>query len=100
MRTAALRLFALSLALALAACGQVRWHKPDTDDAALANDLAACRVAARDAMMRLYGPPQPQMGSGHLGGAPIDPSPADRQIREQQAVGKCMREQGYTLVSD
>ena len=100
MRTGALPLFALSLALILASCGDVRWHKPDTDDAALAGDLAACRGAASAAMQRMYGPPQPDVSSAQLAGAPIQPTLADRQMREQQAVGKCMREKGYTLVSD
>jgi hypothetical protein len=100
MRTAALPLFALPLVLVLAACGDVRWHKPDSDDAALANDLAACRGAAHEAIQRMYGPPHPQMGNANIGGAPVEPSLADRQMREQQAVGKCMRDKGYTLVSD
>ena len=98
MRTAALRSFALPLALLLAACGDVRWHKPDADDAALGNDLAACQAAAHNAIQRMYGPPQPQLSSGPLGVAPVEPTLADRQMREQQVVGKCMREKGYTLV--
>jgi hypothetical protein len=97
MRTAALPLFALALALVLAACGEVRWHKPGSDDASLANDFAACRAAAHDSIQRMYGPPQPQMGGGVLGAAPVEPSLADRQMREQQAVGRCMREKGYSL---
>ena len=100
MRTPALRLFALPLALVLAGCGDVRWHKPDSDDASLANDLATCRATARDSIQRMYGPPQPDVSSAQLAGAPVQPSLADRQMREQQAVGKCMREKGYTLVSD
>ena len=100
MRSAASRLFAISLALALVACGAVRWTKPGSDDATLANDLAACRVAAHDAIMRMYGPPQPAFSSAQTAGAPVEPSLADRQMREQQAVGKCMREKGYILVSD
>lgn len=98
MRTAALPLFAIPLALVLAACGDVRWHKADSDDASLAGDYAACSAAARDSIQRMYGPPQPALSSGNIGGAPIEPSMADRQMREQQVLGRCMREKGYSLV--
>jgi len=99
MRAASLRLFAIGLAFILAACGgQVRWHKADSDDASLGNDLAGCSAAARSASQRMYGPPQISSGHGPLGATSTEPSLADRQLREQEAVGRCMREKGYTLV--
>ncbi len=81
----------------LAACSEVRWRKPGTDDMSLTNDLAACRASAHSSTQRMYGPPQPTSGHPWLG-ATTEPSPADRQMREQEAVGRCMREKGYALV--
>jgi len=102
MRTASLRIFAFGLALFLAACGgQVRWVKADSNESAAGSDLANCRAAASSAMQRMYGVPQmsSNAGPGVFGGnTASDPSPADRQMREQEAVGRCMRDKGYTLV--
>ena len=99
MRSVLTRTFAFSLALGLGACGGVRWHKKDGDDAALAKDLAACRTKA-----------QSRFGSaGGLGpgtafdpriGAPTGPSQADQLMQESQALGFCMRDKGYVLVPD
>ena len=104
MRSASLHFFAISLALILAACGgQVRWDKPGSDDALLAGDLSSCRSAAYSAIQRMYGAPQisPSSGLGPFGGPPPgQPSPADRHMREQEAVNRCMNEKGYKLVSD
>jgi hypothetical protein len=76
----------------------VRWQKPGADEATIGSDLAACRVAGHETIQRMYGPPQPDMSSAQLAGAPIQPSLADRQLREQEVVGRCMRERGYVLV--
>ena len=100
MRAAPLRLFAFALLAAVAACGgQVRWSKAGADEASAGSELNACRAAAHSAVQRMYG--VPTMSSGHqgpFGGSTNDPSLADRQIREQEAVNRCMREKGYTLV--
>ena len=96
---AAAPLLAIGLALLLTACGEVRWTRPDGDNASAGGDLAGCRVAAHDATERMYGPMLPQMTTGgQFGNAPIGPTPADRQMREQEAVNRCMREKGYILV--
>ena len=99
MRAARTRFFAFALTLALCACGGVRWHKADADEATVARDLAACRTKA-----------QSRFGSaGGLGpstafdpriGAPTGPSQADQLMQESQALGFCMRDKGYVLVPD
>jgi len=81
----------------LAACSEVRWVKPGADDLALSNELATCRATAHRSAQRMYGPPLPSTGHPFLGTS-ADPSPADRQMREQEAVNRCMREKGYALV--
>ncbi len=99
MQAASLRLFAIGLAFMLAACGQMRWHKEGSDDMALGNDLTNCRAAAQSATQRMYGAQQlPTTNIGPSGAATYEPSPADRQMREQEAVNRCMRDKGYTLV--
>jgi hypothetical protein len=98
MRAVATRYFAILLpALVLAACGEVRWVKPGGDGLSVTNDLAACRATAHSSAQRMYGPQQPSTGHPFLGTSP-DPSPADRQMREQEAVNRCMRDKGYALV--
>jgi hypothetical protein len=97
MLSPATRLFALSLALILAACGEVRWVRQGSDNLSVNNDLAACRATAHSAASRMYGPPQISTGHPFLG-TTSDVSPADRQMREQEGVNRCMREKGYTLV--
>ncbi|MEK6244915.1 MAG: hypothetical protein AABM33_10490 [Pseudomonadota bacterium] len=98
MRAAASPFFALVLALGLCACAEMRWQKAGGDDAALAQDLAACRKQAQ----QKFG------GAGGLGpptatdprfGAPFGPSQADLRMQESQALGMCMRSKGYALVS-
>ena len=99
MRSVLIRSFAFALTLGLCACGGVRWHKADADEATVARDLAACRTKA-----------QSRFGSaGSLGpstafdpriGAPTGPSQADQLMQESQALGLCMRDKGYVLVPD
>lgn len=74
----------------------MRWHKPGGDDAALAQDLAACRKQSPD----MFG------GAGSLGPptapdprfGPMGPSQADLRMQDSLALGKCMRGKGYGLV--
>jgi len=99
MRAAALRLFAFALLAAVAACGgQVRWSKAGADEARTGNELNGCRAAAHSAIQRMYGVPHVSSNQGPFGGSTNDPSLADRQIREQEAVNRCMQEKGYKLV--
>ncbi len=95
----ALRLFTYALALLLTACGEMRWTRPGGDHASAGNDLANCRVAAHSSTERMYGPMLPPVTSGgQFGNAPVGPTPADRQMREQETVNRCMRDKGYALV--
>lgn len=99
MRRAATRIFAIALVLGLSACGGVRWHKADGDDATLSKDLADCRRASQDAAgfagtLALSTPIDPRFGP------PPGLSPSEQQMQVSQAVGKCMRGKGYTLVPD
>lgn len=94
----ALRFFAIALALALSACGAVRWQKPGGDDAALARDLAACRTLTQDKVGAIGGLGMPNADPRF--GAPFGPSQADARMQEAQALGACMRGKGYVLVED
>jgi hypothetical protein len=85
-------------ALLLAACGEMRWTKPGGSDADVNADLANCRAAAHSSIERTLGPRLPQTSQGRMGNAPVDPTPADRQMQEAQAVNRCMQEKGYQLV--
>jgi hypothetical protein len=91
VRTAGLLIFAI----ALASCAELRWQKAGGDDAAMAQDLAACNREAQDR----YG------GASALPPTVIDPrlgptgsSQADVRMRESQVAGMCMRGKGYALV--
>jgi len=97
MRSVTTRLFALSVALLLAACGEVRWVRQGADNISVTNDLAACRLTAQQSGERMYGPQMPTTGHPWLG-ASTEPSPADRRMREQESVNRCMRDKGYALV--
>ena len=93
------RFFAFALAFILGACGGVRWHKADGDDAALGQDLAACRGQVQNRMgfpggVGLSTPMDPRIG------APTGPSQADQMMQESQSLGFCMRDKGYVLVPD
>ena len=98
MRRATRQFLAIAPALLLVACGEMRWTKPGGSDADVNADLANCRAAAQATIQRSLGPRLPQISGGHMGNAPVDPSPADRQMREQQAVDRCMQEKGYQQV--
>jgi len=88
----------LALGVLLAGCaGDVRWTKPDTDEAKMAEDMAFCRKQAQ----AMYGgaaaslPPAPM--DPRFG--PTGPSQSERVMQESQAVGTCMRGRGYTLIT-
>jgi hypothetical protein len=88
----------VALAVLLAACsGDVRWTKPDTDEAVMANDMAFCRKQAQ-AMYGSAGTAVPTTQIDPRFG-PTGPSQADRVMQESQAVGSCMRGKGYTLIA-
>jgi hypothetical protein len=87
-----------ALLLGMCGCGSMRWHKPDGDDAALAQDLEACRNEAHQrfggaAALGVLSPNDPRFG-------PTGPSQADVRMQEGQALGTCMRSKGYGLVPD
>jgi hypothetical protein len=104
MRAEKTRFFAIALTLGaaipgLSACGSVHWYKAGADEAALTKDLGQCRgkAQARFGVAGSLGPP-PAMDPRF--GGPSGPSQADQMMQESQAVGVCMREKGYALVSD
>jgi hypothetical protein len=94
------KLIAVLAAVLLAGCGEMRWAKPDGDASALARDETNCRAAARESVQRQYGSPVPAYGRSdpRFGPDTGQPSPADRQLLESQAVDRCMRAKGYALV--
>jgi hypothetical protein len=95
MRTAA-TLLALLMAMALAACAELRWQKDGADAATLASALSACRKLAQERTQRMWGvAPQPTVDPRF---GPGGPSPTDLRLQESQAVSTCMREKGYSLV--
>jgi hypothetical protein len=89
----------LILAIALAACAEVRWTRPGADGAAPAQDLSACRKLAQEKVTRMYGPPTPVVHDPRFGKDGMQPSPAERQMLQSQAEAACMREKGYTLTT-
>ena len=84
------------MACSLAGCAEMRWHKPGGDDAALAQDLAACRKQAQDRFGGA-GSFMPSTAIDPRLGAPFGPSQADLRMQESQALGMCMRGKGYSL---
>ena len=104
MRSALTRSFAFALTLGavllgLSACAGVRWHKADGDDAALAQDLAACRTQAQS-RAGFAGSMGPTTAFDPRFGAPTGPSQADQMMQESQSLGFCMRQRGYVLVPE
>ena len=95
MRAAGLLFFAF----ALASCAELRWHKAGADDAALLQDLSACRKLAEDKIARLWGVVPPAAGNDPRFSPPSSPSQAELRLQVGQAVGACMRARGYTLVA-
>lgn len=87
-----------ALVLLLGACaGDVRWTKPDTDDETMAKDMAQCRQQAR----AMYGGPAAALPSTQVDPrfGPTGPSQSERVMQESQAVGNCMRNKGYKLIT-
>src|SRR5512132_1431295 len=98
MPRAPLPFFALVLALMLAACSELRWHKPGGDESALAHDLTNCRALAHEKAARAGNIGLPPATTDPRFGAPSGPTQAEQRLQEQQAVDACMRDQGYALV--
>jgi len=76
----------------------MRWHKSDGNDAALAQDLEACRKEAQQRFGGASALALPIFNDPRFG--PMGPSPADLRMQESQALGMCMRSRGYGLVPD
>lgn len=84
------------LALGMCGCAGMHWHKPDGSDAALANDLEACRKEARANFGAASGLGMPLSNDPRFG--PTGPTQADLRMQESQAADTCMRQRGYVLV--
>jgi hypothetical protein len=82
----------------LAACGELRWHKPGGDASDLAHDLTNCRALAHEKAARAGNIGLPPAASDPRFGAPSGPTQAEQRLQEQQAVDTCMRDKGYALV--
>ena len=82
----------------VAACAELHWQKPEADAATLAADTAACRAQAQARIARSVGPEVPSSTDPRFGADAMQPSPADRRMRERQLADSCMRDKGYTLV--
>lgn len=91
-------LFAAFALLALASCAGVHWQKKDGDNAALGQDLAACRRLGLERSAAM-GAAIPRSEISPVFG-PTGPSPADARMQETQVVTGCMRDKGYVLVPD
>lgn len=79
-------------------CAGMHWHKPDGNDAILAQDLEACRKEAQQRYGGASALAQPISNDPRFG--PLGPSQADLRMQESQALGMCMRAKGYGLVPD
>jgi hypothetical protein len=86
------------LALALAACAELRWSKPGTDEATLAQDHAACAQQARQTAARAGNFGMPPVSDPRFG-TPSGPSQTEQIMQEQQALDRCMRAKGYALTA-
>jgi len=93
------------LAAALAACADLRWHKPGADAAALERDSDECRQLARFQAAHqagLFGfAPARVIGvdrTGRLIVVQPFPHASDRFLLEQDLARFCMRSKGYALV--
>jgi len=82
----------------LASCAGVHWQKKDGDNAALGQDLAACRKLGLERSAAM-GAAVPRAEISPVFG-PTGPSPADVRMQETQVVTGCMRDKGYVLVPD
>ena len=99
MTSAPTRFFAFALTISLGACGGVRWHKADGDEATLSRDLAACQTRAQE-RAGYAGSIGPSTAIDPRFGGPTGPSQSDQMMRESQSLGFCMRDKGYVRVPD
>ena len=88
----------LLLPLLLATCAApTQWKKAGADDATMAKDTSACRVAARDEALRRY--PYAFSGSPSLGagGMVVSQQRDDthRAVVESASFNSCMQDKGY-----
>jgi hypothetical protein len=100
--TASLRYLTLLLPLLLATCAApTQWKKAGVDDATIAKDTSACRVAARDEALRRY--PYAFSGSPSLGagGMVVSQQRDDthRSVVEAASFSSCMQDKGYAQTS-
>lgn len=93
-----LKLAWLVLPLAAACASSVDWSKPGATQAAMDEDVKACRLAAQrvPALPRLRTAPPSGTGSSTTG-SDLD---ADTQLAQAQRIETCMRSRGYQLVSN
>lgn len=98
--TTLLRTSTLILCVALAACAEMRWSRPDADAAQVSRDLDACRGAAlqrpapRGAAIREA---DTQSAIERRSGMQPAGTSDDRFIAEHEEVRVCMLQRGYQL---
>ena len=98
-----LRLAAAAVMLA-AGCASLQWHKPGTDAAALAHDLAECRHSGRtqaqtETLPRAFTSPTPFATTPRAQPVVIGSNQRDADILllEQDLTRACMEGKGYKL---
>jgi len=97
---------AAAAAIVLAAgCASLQWHKPGTDAAALARDLAECRHSGRtqaqtETLPRAFTSPTPLATTPRAQPVVIGSNQRDADILllEQDLTRACMEGKGYRLV--
>ena len=99
--------FPALLAVALAGCADLRWHKPGVDAAALEKDSRECRQLARlqsEHQAWSFGFAPGQVIGVDRAGRPMllhpFPRDSDRFLLEQDLARSCMRGKGYELAPE
>ena len=102
-----LRLSAVAVLCAAAACADLRWHRGGADAATRDADLEDCRRQGRAQSARLAWPfpgnPTRMAGFDRSGRAVLTPYPfptwldTDQAVLGFELVGDCMRRKGYAL---
>ena len=100
-----LRLAAAAAVMLAAGCASLQWHKPGTDAAALAHDLAECRHSGRtqaqtETLPRAFTSPTPLATTPRAQPVVIGSNQRDADILllEQDLTRACMEGKGYRLV--
>jgi hypothetical protein len=98
--------WAAALAVLVAGCAELRWHKPGVEAAMLESDLAQCRQIARLRAERESWPPwfeAPRIvgldRQGRILVSEPHARPSERFLLEQEYTRACMRARGYELVA-